>query len=247
MSIPFVLTTSPHIPCLRRVPFDTTKRNQKSPLGAGPSICIARIASRVAPDLLPCQPRRNIGPRRWTETHALLCTSPLERHFERIYIGFPFARSSQLKPVGDMDWRYQFQIPGFCRGDRPVALEFRENSSLQETSSNKHNAGKMTIGSHKGTKGKAAISGQIEGKGKTNSTFTSPHIPCLRRVPFETEPKGRPPYAIARIASRVARNSALPTTEEADQRDLKASVLKVKNEMQNAIWPGDVNSICFTT
>ena len=72
MSIPFVLTTSPHIPCLRRVPFDTTKRNQKSPLGAGPSICIARIASRVAPDLLPCQPRRNIGPRRWTEPHALL-------------------------------------------------------------------------------------------------------------------------------------------------------------------------------
>ena len=72
--IPFVLTTKlPNIPgCLRRVPFDTTKRNQKSPLGAGPSICIARIASRVAPDLLPCQPRRNIGPRRWTETHALL-------------------------------------------------------------------------------------------------------------------------------------------------------------------------------
>ena len=72
MSIPFVPTTSPHIPCLRRVPFDATKRNQKSPLGAGPSICIARIASRGAPELLPCQPRRKFGPRRWTEQRALL-------------------------------------------------------------------------------------------------------------------------------------------------------------------------------
>ena len=65
-------TTSPQFPCLRRVPFDATKRNQKSPLGAGPSICIARIASRDAHDPLPCQPRRNIGPRRWTEPRALL-------------------------------------------------------------------------------------------------------------------------------------------------------------------------------
>ena len=57
------------------------------------------------------------------------------------------------------------QIPGFCRGDRPVALESGKQQSAgnekQKAKTNKHNAGKMTIGSHKGTKGKAAISGQL--------------------------------------------------------------------------------------
>ena len=75
MSIPFVLTTSPQFPCLRRVPFDATKRNQKSPLGAGPYICTARIASRAAHDPLPYEPRMNIGTRRWTEPRALLWLS----------------------------------------------------------------------------------------------------------------------------------------------------------------------------
>ena len=110
MSIPFVLTTSPLIPCLRRVPFDATKRNQKSPLGAGPSICIARIASRVAPDLLPCQPRRNIGPRRWTEPRALLRES--SRKAFRAYLHW-FSVCEELSPkTGSryMRWRCQFHL-----------------------------------------------------------------------------------------------------------------------------------------
>ena len=60
-----------------------------------------------------------------------LCSeSPLERHFERIYIGFPFARSSHLKPVRDMAWRSQSAIcaPRRGRGDlspRPPLLKER--------------------------------------------------------------------------------------------------------------------------
>ena len=78
-----------------------------------------------------------------------LCSeSPLERQFERIYIGFPFARSCHLKPVCHTAWRYRFADAWFffCRGDRPVAL----GSGKQQS------AGKTTISSHKGTKGKAA-------------------------------------------------------------------------------------------
>jgi hypothetical protein len=46
-------STSPQIPCLRRVPFEATKRNQKSPLGAGPAICTARTHSQDAHNPLP--------------------------------------------------------------------------------------------------------------------------------------------------------------------------------------------------
>ena len=65
-------STSPQIPCLRRVPFEATKRNQKSPLGAGPAICTARIPLEDLPGSLPCQPRKNNDPRCWTGLRAVL-------------------------------------------------------------------------------------------------------------------------------------------------------------------------------
>ena len=65
-------TTSLQIPCLRRVPFEATKRNQKSPLGAGPGICIARIAVKDAPEFLPYQSQEIICTLRLPESRALL-------------------------------------------------------------------------------------------------------------------------------------------------------------------------------
>ena len=41
-------TTSPLIPCLRRVPFDATKRNQKSPLVFWPGNRLPKFGRRVA-------------------------------------------------------------------------------------------------------------------------------------------------------------------------------------------------------
>ena len=122
--LPKFTDESPQFPCLRRVPFDTTKRNQKSPLGAGPSICTARITSRVAPDLLPCQPRRNIGPRRWTETHALLRES--SRKAFRAYLHWFSVCEEQSPKTGwqcDTDWRCQFTDLTTRLFDRPVALD----------------------------------------------------------------------------------------------------------------------------
>ena len=43
----------PKFPASGGVPFEATKRNQKSPLGAGPAICIAQIPSQDAQDPLP--------------------------------------------------------------------------------------------------------------------------------------------------------------------------------------------------
>ncbi len=55
--------TNPFLPfcsksCVRRVPFEATKRNQKSPLGAGPATCMARIPSQDSPHTAACQLRR---------------------------------------------------------------------------------------------------------------------------------------------------------------------------------------------
>ena len=68
-------STSPQIPCLRRVPFEATKRNQKSPLGAGPAICTARTPSQDAGDSLALHLWKHIEPRCWTDPRALLWKS----------------------------------------------------------------------------------------------------------------------------------------------------------------------------
>ena len=116
-----------------------------------------------------------------------LCSeSPLEKHFERIYIGFPFARSSHLKPVRDTAWRCQFADAWLFVGATGRSPTFRENCGRQETRTNKHNAGKMTIGSHKDTKGKGTISGQIEGKGKIQIQHSRlPNFPACGANPFD--------------------------------------------------------------
>ena len=85
---------SPQIPCLRRVPFEATKRNQKSPPGAGPVICTARISSRDAHDPLPCQ-RLRITMLRDGRNRAPCFDLAPEWHRDRNLRGFVRARSKQ--------------------------------------------------------------------------------------------------------------------------------------------------------
>ena len=95
-------TTSPQIPCLRRVPFEATKRNQKSPLGAGPAICIARLAPRDAQDPVACNRSRISGS--GVERNRALCSgSALEgcRRGNRHGLLSTSSRQPEAVPVKD--------------------------------------------------------------------------------------------------------------------------------------------------
>ena len=79
------------------VPFDATKRNQKSPL------------KQYCTKTLPYEPRKNIGTRRWTP-RALLW-SPLERHPERICIGFSLAKITNRATHGSIPTNTRLACP----------------------------------------------------------------------------------------------------------------------------------------
>ena len=109
-------STSPLIPCLRRVPFDATKRNQKSPLGAGPAICTARIASRDAPKLLPYL-RKWISISRVGRNHALCSDSALEWRRGRNRRSFLTASSNYRSAIRPGDGNSRMHIPWVRRRD----------------------------------------------------------------------------------------------------------------------------------
>ena len=110
---------SPQIPCLRRVPFEATKRNQKSPLGAclrqalpacacTPACAVPCAAGRhadrrglrYAPRESPHRMHRNLCPDTLGRTticvagriSALCSGSPLNMRRARIPVGFPVER-----------------------------------------------------------------------------------------------------------------------------------------------------------